>query len=465
MLTGLIDYNGKTCVFKLHKESFSLEIEDIEEREKLPFLGVAFGFNKEPEIELQKTGTLIAKDFEKGKAIHFHIKDVYRSAPKTYKASLISYIVFDGGETSFDGLEIQADELNWFHNISLAFEHYKYFEDGEGELRLKPFDKTTEEFEFNLKDKLIKGNLSIRRDVTKIATSPLKLNSTLNYQFEDTTDVSIANDLVSLTRQLLEFLSYRKNLHINRLILKKKFDHENYSIGELYVRYPQPEEKEEEKIIRERIISYSLLGSSFTNLLEKISIKKVYLRHIPENYKSKNTITPARFVMATAGFEWQFEISHKAKSEENKQKYEKERNEVLDFLNEKIEETTGRKEKKFFDSSRRFFEKNQSQLTANIMWALKDSDEVLKDFIKNAYSMNGIESEDFKRNVIAERIQKDRNTFAHGNLSTEFNKLIDIDLSVLEWLYYAMVLDDIGVSKENAKKCINDLFQRGFNYR
>ncbi|QDY45152.1 hypothetical protein FK545_05615 [Planococcus glaciei] len=99
------------------------------------------------------------------------------------------------------------------------------------------------------------------------------------------------------------------------------------------------------------------------------------------------------------------------------------------------------------------------------MWALKESDEVLKDFIESAYTMNGIESEDFKRNVIAERIQKDRNTFAHGNLSTEFNKLIDIDLSVLEWLYYAMVLDDIGVSKENARKCINDLFQRGYNYR
>lgn len=465
MLTGLVEFNGKTCVFKLHEESFTLEIEDIEEREKLPFLGVAFGFNKESKVELQKADTLIAKDFERDKKIHFHIRDIYKSAPKTYIASLKSYLVFDGVDSSFDSLQIQADELNWFHNISLAFDRYNYSEEGDGQLHLKPFDKTTEEFEFNLENKLIRGNLSIRREVTKISTSPLSLNSNLNYYFENTTDISLANDLVSLTRHLLEFLSYRKNSQITRLILKKKVGDLYYFMGDLYVNYIQPEGKEEEKTIRERIISYPLLGSSFTKLLEKISIKEVYLRHVPENYRVKNTITPARFVMATAGFEWQFEISHKVKSEENKQKYEKERNEVLEFLQGKFEEANGKKEKKFFDSSRRFFEKNQSQLAANIIWALKESDEVLKDFIESAYSMNGIESKDFKRNVIAERIQKDRNTFAHGNLSTEFNKLIDIDLSVLEWLYYAMVLEDIGVSKENAKKCINELFQRGYNYR
>lgn len=464
MLTGLIDYNGKTCVFKLNKNSFALEIEDIEEREKLPFLEVAFAFNKESKAELQKAATLIGKDFERDKTIHFHIKEIHNSAPKTYSASLISYIVFDGGVSSFDGIQIQADELNWFHNISLAFNSYNFSEDGEGQLQLKPFDKTTEEFEFKLNDKLIRGNLSIRREITKVSTSPIKLNSNLNYLFENTTDISIANDLVSLTRDLLKFISYRKNLHINRLILKKKINNVYYAIGELFIRYPQSEEKEEEKIIRERIISYPLLGSSFTKLLEKISVKDVYLRHIPENYKSNNTIIPARFIMVTAGFEWQFEISHRAKSEENKTKYEKERNEVLEFLEGKSEETTG-KERKFFNNSKRFFEKNQSQLAANIIWALKESDEVIKDFIKSMYTANDIEAEFFKPNAIAERIQKYRNAFAHGNLNLEFNRLIIFDLPVLEWLYYAMVLEDIGVSNENAKKCINDLFQRGYHYR
>lgn len=460
MLTGLINYKDKTRVFKLNEETFTLEIEDIEDRDKLPFLAVAFGFNRESDSDLLKAKTLIAKDFEKGKTIHFHIDDIYQPAPKTYKASLISYIVFDGAETSFDNLEIHADELNWFHNISLAFDHYKYLEDGEGQLQLKPYNKTTEEFKFHLKDKLINGNLSIKREITQISTNPLKLNSTLNYQFENTLDVSLANGLVSLTRQLLEFISYRKNLHINRLVLKKKY----YSIGELHVRYSQSEEEEEEEVIRERIIPYSLLDTSFAKLLERISSREVYLRHIPDSYKLKNTVSASRIVMATAGFEWQFRLSHKEISNESENKYETERNEILEFLDEKAKDSTG-KRKTYFNNTKRLFEKYEAQLATKIKWALDESEEVLKDFIESRYRLNGVEITDYKHNAIAMRIQKQRNAIAHGNLSVEFSKLIDIDLSVLEWLFYAMVLDDIGVSEENAKKCINDLFNLRFNYR
>lgn len=464
MLTGLIYFDNKTSVFKLEETSFTLEIEEIEERDKLPFLGVAFGFNKESVEDLQKIDTLIANDFEKNRTLHFYIKDIRRSSPKTYVASLISYIIFDGAVSSFDGLQIQAEEINWFHNISLALDGYDYIENGEGKLQLKPYEKTTEEFRFILKDNLINGNLSINREVTKNSTSPLKLTSNLNYHFENTTDISIVNELVTLTRNLLEFISYRKNLHINKLIIKKKINGLYYSIGEFFVRHPQSEEKETEKIIRERIISYPLLGASFSKLLENISVGKLHLRHIPESYRLKSNITPARFLMATAGFEWQFDISHKSKSEENKMKYEKQRNEVLSFLQQKAEETTN-KEKKFFINSKRFFEENPSRLASDITWALDQSQEVLHEFIQRIYSFNGVENKYYKSHSIAERIQRDRNGFAHGNLNTEFNELIDIDLSVLEWLYYAMVLEDIGVSKENAKKCINNLFQRKLDYR
>jgi len=464
MLTGLVDFNGKTCVFKLDKESFTLTIEDIEEREKLPSLIEAFMPIVERTEAIKDYETLIAKDFEKSKIIHFHINSLRAVGHKTHLASLKSYIIFDGSETSFDSLQIRANELDWFHDIGIALHQYKNYEDGEGELLLSDFDKTTEEFEFTISDKLIKGNLSISREVTRQSQNPLILNSNLDYRFEETTDISLASDLVSLTRDLLKFISYRKNSHINKLILKNHFDHEYYSIGELHIRNIQTEEKEKESVIRERIIAYPLLSSSFTKLLEKVSMKEVYLRHIPEDFKSNNTIIPARFIMATAGFEWQFEISHKIKSEENKMKYEKERNEVLEFLEGKYKETTG-KEKKFFKNSKRLFEENPSQLAANIIWALKKSDDVLKDFIRSMYKMNEIPEEIFKHAAIAQRIAKYRNAFAHGNLDLEFNRLIIFDLPVLEWLYYAMILEDIGVSTENAKKSINNLFDLNFNYQ
>lgn len=461
MITGLVDFNGKVCVFRLVKGSFDLIIEEIEERENIHFQSFSFQFSKEFREEVKKADVLIAKDFERGKIYHFHVQEIFRSAAKTFDVSLNSYIVFDGADFSFDNLQIQAEELNWFHNINLAFNNYSYAEDEEGQIQLKPFEKTKEEFEFHLKDNLIKGNLNIQRKVTKNSTSPLKLQSTLRYEFKETKDISLPIDLVVLTRQLLEFLSYRKNLHINRFVLCHRFENENYIIGNLFVKYSQSEEREKEIIIRKRIISYPLLNYSFRSLLEKIAMKKVYLKHIPETHRSSNIITSARFVMATAGFEWQFQISHKDLNEQNKN--EKERNEMLDFLECKILETTG-DTKRYFKGRKKFYLKNEVRLASKILWAFDKHDEVLKEFVESLYSRQDIQREEFEYKVIAERIQNDRNAIAHGNIEVEDNKLIDLDLSVLEWLYYAMVLEDIGVSKENAKRCINDLFGLGFNY-
>ena len=463
MLTGLIDFQGKTCVFKMNKESFTLEIEEIEDRENLPFSSLEFLFDKKTRKVFPKENLLIAKDFERDQLIHFKTKFVRKVAAKTYTAHVESYVIFVGNLTLFDGLKIQANELNWFYNIGQAVEQSTYNVSGEAQLQIKPFDKTTEEFEFNFNGSLIKGNLSIGRGITTTSTRPLELNSNLIYYFDETTDFSIAKNLVHLTEELLQFLSYRKNLHINSLILTKidAEDGKSFSIGELFINNTKLKEKEEDRLVRERIISYPLLKSSFTKLLEKISEKTIYVKHIPESSKSTLWITPARFIMATAGFEWQFEFSHKELSKESEKKYEKQRNEILEFLEDKVEKSIG-KEKKFFDNAKTLFIINKTTLATKIIWAFKESDEVLKDFIDSVYSANDIETTDYAYNKIAERIQKERNAIAHGNLTVESNKFLAVDFLVLEWLYYAMVLDDIGISKENAKKCINDLFKRKF---
>lgn len=464
MLTGLIGFEGKTCVFKLNKEHYTLEIEEIDERDELPFQSLAFLFDKQSKKVSANEQTLVGIDFEKGQTIHFHTRFIQRNAPMTFTANLHSYIVFIGNESSFDGLQIQADELNWFYNIGLAFEDYKYFENGEVQLQIKPFDKTTEEFEFNFNNSLVKGNLSINRGIKTASTRPLELYSNLNYHFGNTADVSFVKGLVSLTRQLLQFLSYRKNLHINRVVLKKKLgkDDQYYATGYLFINHHQPVEKEEEKVIKERIISYPLIDSSFSTLLEKLSEKKVYLTHIPDTSILNRTITPARIIMATAGFEWQIRFSHKAQSEKSEEKYKEQKKEILDFLEEKIIRNSG-KEKKFFKEAKKLLLRNDTSLANKIEWAFYELDEVLNIFIKSIYRLNGVESNDYEYKKIAERIQHMRNDIAHGNIDKETNQFVSLDFLVLEWLYYAMVLKDIGVSNEKAQKCINDLFKCGFN--
>jgi hypothetical protein len=82
----------------------------------------------------------------------------------------------------------------------------------------------------------------------------------------------------------------------------------------------------------------------------------------------------------------------------------------------------------------------------------------LEVFIKQLYNWNGITNVDYSE--ISERIQTQRNNIAHGNIDKEFNPVVILDLLVLEWLYYAMVLTDIGLTKENIRLAINKLFNR-----
>lgn len=468
-----MNFNDKDCVFRLDESIFSLTIEDIEERDKEIPLSEAFGFRIKPRAELPSFTTLTAMDFDKGKTIHFHIKKAYETQSKSFTVSLDSYIVFQGKETSFDSLKVQADELNWFYPIKSAFERFSFSNDGEAQLELNAFDKTTEEFEFSLLNKMIKGNLSVGRKVNVDSTNPLQLSSNLTYHFEETKDVSVPKELFLITKHLLTFISYRQNSHINKVLLGKKKDNEYNLIGDLYINHSQTGEKEVEQVIKERIISYPLIDSSFVNLLEKISAQEIYNRHIPETYRLKNNYNAGRFIMATAGFEWQYESSYKEKSEKDKNKYEPERKEIIEFLNDKQEESKG-KRKIFFENAKKNYLENQTQLANKIGQALKDSEEVLKGFIESYYTLNDIEVNDkdfednFKTKIcpdIANRIQKQRNAIAHGNLTVEFDNSFTTDLAIMEWLFYAMILDDIGMSKENTRKSINNLFNLGFSYR
>lgn len=99
-------------------------------------------------------------------------------------------------------------------------------------------------------------------------------------------------------------------------------------------------------------------------------------------------------------------------------------------------------------------------MSEKLLWAIQEFDDVLNVFIKHLYKLNNVEASEYSYRAIAERIQTQRNNIAHGNIDRELNRLVILDFLVLEWLYYVLVLDDIGLSKEYIKKCIDKLFKR-----
>ena len=70
-----------------------------------------------------------------------------------------------------------------------------------------------------------------------------------------------------------------------------------------------------------------------------------------------------------------------------------------------------------------------------------------------------MEKLDYKK--MGERLAKQRNHFAHGDLDKEFIGLALLDLIFLEEIVYAMQLKKCGISNENIKRSLNKLFNAG----
>ncbi|WP_394530936.1 hypothetical protein [Priestia aryabhattai] len=71
---------------------------------------------------------------------------------------------------------------------------------------------------------------------------------------------------------------------------------------------------EEGRNLRERMIDLQLLEESMSNLFNRLQKKAIYFNSYTESSVDKRRITPSRFVMVTAGFEWQFRLSYEALS-------------------------------------------------------------------------------------------------------------------------------------------------------
>ena len=187
-------------------------------------------------------------------------------------------MIFDGAEIAFDGLQIQSDELNWFHDTKQAYFYSYQPENGEAQIQLTNFDETTKNFNFDLNGVTINGNLSVSRTISNNSITPIKLASTLNFFFFETKDLTYIEELFFLVQRLLKFITYRENFNVNQIILKKKDqkDGRYFNVGKLFIfQYKSIAIEKKEKNVHERIIEYPLLEVSFPKLLEKLSRKEI----------------------------------------------------------------------------------------------------------------------------------------------------------------------------------------------
>ncbi len=401
-------------------------------------------------------------NLQKGKhrCIKFVVHGVISTSLDNIRIQIAYYIKSYTPDYDVDKMVFTSRELDWFYNIRNAYD-YDFDSNGFCSVNLKKYDDVMKEYRMKLKGNFILLKLGFNRRIGNMSKTPISIDSTLSYEMAEHVPNETIVDVYWFTKRLFYFLAYRRNIEFSEITLMKKRleDGKFEAIGILKVIDDDNSSSftENEKTIRDQLIKIDLIDDSFEKLLDAVASERIYIEHIPYNSRDKKSITPARFILVMAAFEWEFkDIFGDVKYATNKP-YRDTKDIVINILNVLLEKSTG-KHKSYFRSTLKGVMNAGVSLSEKIMYVMKQYEELLTPFISNLYSFN--DSDEFCINDMAIRLQTQRNNYAHGNIDKEFDDLVILDFIIFEWLLYAMRLKSIGVSDDVTKKMINELFSR-----
>ena len=159
--------------------------------------------------------------------------------------------------------------------------------------------------------------------------------------------------------------------------------------------------------------------------------------------------------MITGAFEWEFRRLYPEgvpRSKKNREIEEIAESAIQDL----IANSAGRLKKKY-----QFLKKllKSDSLQNEILQVGKDYDDIIGKYGSNLYRLNKFE---LKYSEMGQRLASQRNHFAHGDLDKDFIGYSLLDLIYMQYIVYAMQLRYYGVSDQNIRRAINELF--GLNY-
>lgn len=362
------------------------------------------------------------------------------------------YIVGTFVEGLTGRIAIQGPEIDHIYPTTIALERQEIGEGGVVNIGLKPLSETSSEKEvFKVGDKEVKIYFGIGVSVDYgVGKAPLGLNSVLFLEFEPTEDYDFIIKLLELSKNFIRYLCYRRDIVFASVELSTPTPDALYR--PLAMIYECGESDKDVDLSKgERSVKYEYIKGVVGRIMEDILGGKMYLEHIPDTYKSGRRINAGRFVMITAGFEWEFKRNYPGgvKKDEGTLAAEEGAAEALSKL---VNSSSG-KLKGIFKFLKKLIRSDSLEL--KIVQYGKDYGEISNIFGDYLYELNG---ESLRYPEMGKRLSKQRNNFAHGNIDQKFEGLALLDLMYLEYIIYIMQLKFCGIEDGNAKRAVNDLF-------
>lgn len=370
---------------------------------------------------------------------------------------LVAYVISKYDRDFVDRITFSCPEINYIHPvnqaITLTLPAGEFQDQGVITVSTQSFDTTTTEKQVFIVDGTeISVYFGISRAVsTNIHKPPLRLDSSLMFEFEPTEDYRFILRLWWIAREFIRFLCYRKNVFIPKVELSAPYEegkHETFATMYLLV---EGGETESDTLKKGRYIKQIHIAGHEGHILADIAADNLYLRHLPDTYRSGRHINAARFVMITAAFEWEFHRLYPDGVQKTEATIDAEQA-VSESIQKHIEETSG-KQKKIYKFLKRLIKSDSLQ--AEIIQMGKDFNGVIGVFGNRLYHLN---DQELKYSEMGQRLSDQRNHFAHGDLDKDFIGASLLDLIYMEYVIYAMQLKYYGLEDEKIQKSINELF-------
>ena len=363
------------------------------------------------------------------------------------------YILNKKDKEKIDRIAIKGPEITHIFPTTVALNKIDWSLDGKIGVSTKSFDETTtakEKFNMNDNDLFIYFGISVS-GTYKTGQSPISLDSTMYIEFDSTDDYEFIISLIKISKQLIQYLCYRRNIIFSKVELAAPTQnglHDSfatlYESNQINIEETYPNEKE-------KLIKYDYIQGHLGEILNDIISGKIYLGHIPESYEIGRRKNAGSFILITAGFEWEFERSNPNGIEKD-EKTKKAEDNVTNIIENLIKENTG-KAKEIFKFLKKLI--GADSLESRIVEYGKCYGYISNIFGDNLYNINN-EQLDYRQ--MGKRLAEQRNNFAHGNIDKEFIGLSLLDLIYLEYIIYIMQLKFYKLDEDNIKYAINDLF-------
>lgn len=464
--TGSLQYNGIEFTFAFDGEQLRLippagEWESIRRKWFMKELGKGmYTFGPLPKMEVP---FLIGTCNESSKRLVFI---PWRGATIAYQNSVLivsvaSYIECQTGDYPISKMSFTCPELDCIYPVtkgySCSFDAQAVQTTGVFTVQTEDYsDTTTEKHPCTIDGVEVQISFGISRGFSMdVCKPPITLRSSMIVEFAPTKDYAFLMRVWYVVKEFIQFMCYRRNVFLPSAELSTPAGNElTRQVGTLYI-LDETGDNEPEILKKGRYIKVSHILGHEHLILNDIAAHTLYTRHLPDSYASGNRINAARFVMATAAFEWEFSRTYPDGVTKSESTLNAEQTAAAQ-LQKLIDESSGRKLKSIY----KFLKKltSSSSLQAKIIQVGRDFDEIIGVFGKRLYSLNNTE---LLYSDVGQRLADQRNHYAHGDLDIDFIDLALLDVVYLERILYAMQLKYYGVEAKSIQHAVNDLFGCG----